>query len=335
MNIRKSVRSVVCLISVVAVGLAAFGFTPAPARAEAGQAFSISPPLVELSADPGQTVTAKIKLTNISTEELLIKTQLNDFGAKDETGAPNIIFDDNQNSSYSLRQWITSPPPFKVKNKETKTVELPITVPADAEPGGHYAVIRFTGTTSELEDNGVALNASIGSLVLLQVSGDITQKASIAEFLTTAGGNKADFFESGPITFAERVKNEGNVHLKPTGNVEIYNMFGQKAASLATNGDPKNAANPPKSVLPGSVRRFEQQWDSGWAFGRYTANVELTYGGDQTISASTSFWIIPYKLITLVLIVGIGLFFAARFAIKRYNAHIIAKASGKKSFKRR
>ncbi len=157
---------------------------PTNAQVPAGQAFSISPPLIELKADPGQTSKATIKFTNISAGELLIKTQFNDFGAKNETGEPNIIFDDVDNETHSLRTWIESPAPFRIASKETKTVELPIKVPTNAEPGGHYVVTRFTGTTPGLEENGVALTASIGSLVLMQVSGDIKEKASTASFYT-------------------------------------------------------------------------------------------------------------------------------------------------------
>ncbi len=73
--------------------ISAFCILPAAiVQAENGQAFSISPPLIELNADPGQTVNATIKFSNISNDELLIKNQLNDFGASNESGEPNILF---------------------------------------------------------------------------------------------------------------------------------------------------------------------------------------------------------------------------------------------------
>src|SRR5688572_1810721 len=94
---RLSFAVVVLLVSLV---------LPAPqVRAENGQAFSISPPLLELKGDPGQTVTASIKLTNVSADELLMKAQFNDFAAKNETGEPNIIFDESDSTTYSLRHW--------------------------------------------------------------------------------------------------------------------------------------------------------------------------------------------------------------------------------------
>lgn len=288
-------------------------------NAQNGQAFSISPPLIELKGDPGQTVTASIKLTNISTTELLMKAQFNDFGAKNETGEPNIIFDDTQATNYSLRHWIGAPSPFLIAGQQTKTIDFPITIPADAEPGGHYAVIRFTGTAPELEQNGVALTASIGSLVLLQVSGTVDEEASVAEFFTaTPQFAKTGFFETGPVTFVERLKNDGNVHVKPTGTINIFNTFGQKVHSMRVNSDPSDQTNPPKSVLPNSIRRFDQTWDNGFAFGRYRATIELNYGqNSHPLFASTTFWVIPYKTVLIGLASLIALFLLARWAIKK------------------
>ncbi len=323
-----------CLLLLASVFAPVFSGLYTSVHAEGAQAFSISPPLIELTADPGQTVKASIKFTNVSGDELLIKTQVNDFGAKNETGEPNIIFEDVENGAYSLRQWVASPTPFKIKAHESKTVDFPITVPQQAEPGGHYAVIRFTGASPELEESGVALTASIGTLVLLQVSGDIQENAAVAEFFSakatpsgTAGAQS--MFETGPIAFVERLQNTGNVHLKPTGTIEVSSMFGRSIATLRVNGDPTDPNNDPKSILPNSIRRFEQTLDKKWMFGRYTATVKVSYGQSQKpLEQTISFWVIPYKLILVVLAAGAAIFFGLRYGIKRYNAYIISKAGG-------
>jgi hypothetical protein len=338
---KRFAKSFACLYLAVAlvVGVV-FVALPGRSAAEGGQAFSISPPLIELQGDPGQRLTTSIKFTNVSDEELLIKTQLNDFGPKNETGEPNIIFDDVENADYSLRQWVNSPAPFKIKAHEAKTVEFPITIPNNAEPGGHYAVIRFTGTAPELEESGVALTASIGTLVFLQVSGAIEEKASVEEFFsatakyvkakkTFVADSKGAWFKQGPIQFVERIENEGNVHIKPTGTIKVKNIFGRQVTELRINGNPNDPNNVPKSILPQSIRRFEQTLDRKWMFGRYTATVNVAYGqGQQPLQTTMTFWVIPYELILIVLIVGVGLFFLLKWAIRRYNAHIIRKAHG-------
>lgn len=330
---KRSRTLFLCLVLGVSLLAPLLLLLPSRVTAEGAQAFSISPPLIELNTDPGQTVKASITFTNVSSDELLIKTQVNDFGAKNETGEPNIIFEEDvENTPYSLRQWVISPAPFKIKAHESKTIDFPIQVPARAEPGGHYAVIRFTGSSPALEESGVALTASIGSLVLLQVSGDIQEEAKAAEFYSATQGRSVtsgarSMFEKGPIVFVQRIENTGNVHLKPTGTIEVFNMFGGNVATLRVNGDPTNPDDQPRSILPKSIRRFEQTLDKKWLFGRYTATIKLSYGqGQKPIEQTITFWVIPYKLIVLVLIAGGALFLGLRFAIRKYNAHIIQQA---------
>ena len=300
------------------------------AQAENGQALSISPPTLELNADPGQTVTASIKLTNISSGELLIKNQINDFGAKNETGEPNIIFEDNQSSVYSLKNWVIAPPPFKIASKQTKLVDFRINVPKDAEPGGHYAVFRFTGQAPELEESGVALSASLGSLVLLKVSGNVQQKADIVDYYSANSQfAKAGFFEGAPINFVERIHNSGNVHINPTGTIEVTDIFGRKVDTLQVNGSLSDPKNPPRAILPASTRKFDQTLNKPWMFGRYQAKLHLTYGeqNQQNLDSVISFWVIPYKLILLVIATLILLVLLLRFVHKKYKQRIINKYS--------
>jgi hypothetical protein len=305
----------------------AFFSTQSFVAAESGQAFSISPPLVELQADPGKTVNATIKLTNVSSGSLTMTVQANNFGSKNETGEPNILFDDVA-TPYTLKGWVGLPGGFELASKETRTLTIPITVPASAEPGGHYGVVRFTGVAAG-GLNEVSLSASIGSLILLQVSGNIKQQARVEDFYaSTTKYEKTSFFETSPITFVTRIKNEGNIHIKPTGTVAVRDMFGKEVAVLRMNGDPTDEKNKPGSILPQSVRRFDAALKDSATFGRYTATLSMSYGDDKTLQQETVFWVIPYKVILagigIVTVVVLGLI----FGIKRYNAHIIKKATG-------
>jgi len=299
------------------------------AKAEpSGQALSISPPVLELSADPGQSVTASIKLTNISSGDLLIKNQINDFGAKNETGEPNIIFNEAESTSYSLHNWVVAPAPFIIKSKQSKTVDFQINVPKDAEPGGHYAVFRFTGQAPELEETGVALSASLGSLVLLKVSGDVKEQATVSDFYSSNDQfQKQWFFENSPINFLERIKNEGNTHINPTGTIEIFDIFNRKVDTLPVNGNLSDPKNKPRAILPNSVRRFEQTLNKAWLFGPYTAKLKLAYGDQNknVLTSSSVFWVVPYKLILTVLLIAIVLILLIRFLNKRYKQRIIDK----------
>jgi hypothetical protein len=54
--------------------------------------------------------------------------------------------------------------------------------------------------------------------------------------------------------------------------------------------------------------------------------VNLTYGDGKKLSSEVSFWVIPYKLVILAIAGLVALFFALRFSLRKYNAHIINKS---------
>jgi len=308
----KRVITVLVILAVFIAPSIAKAQTPA-----AGQGLEISPPLVDLKADPGQVVQGELRIRNVTAQTLVVSSEVNDFTAGGEDGQPKLLLEEGETSPYSVKDWISTIPEVTLKSGEQQVVTITLSVPDTASPGGHYGVVRFTGTPPGLEGTGVSLSASIGQLILVNVSGNVTESARIAEIFTSQNNQRSGFFEYGPITLVERIENTGNVHIKPSGTVRVTNTFGNETAVFSLN---ENGGN----VLPSSVRKFEQQLDKKLLFGRYTIQVDAVYGADSKITtASSTFWVIPYKLIIMT-IAGIALIV---FSIKRYNRHIVKRAS--------
>lgn len=292
-----------------------------------GQALEIGPPVITLAANPGETIATQINIRNISNGKLLVTGVVNDFEAAGENGTPKIITDENNESIYSIKKWINSIAPLTLKSKELKTLPVEINIPANASPGGYYGIIRFSSKAPELEDTGVALSASIGSMVMIRVKGDAKEQMSVEDFYVSNGENspKANIFESTPIFFTQRLKNTGNIYEQPTGQATITDMFGKKIAAININLELTN-------VLPGSTRKYTESLDKSVIgdkklFGKYTADLKITYGTNKTVINKTiTFWVIPYRLIGLAVISLIAIFVGLRFVIKNYNRHIIKKA---------
>jgi hypothetical protein len=302
--------------------------TTAPPSANAGQALEIAPPVIELKVNPGQTVTTQISLRGVSKDKLIVTGQINDFIAAGEDGTPKILLDANDEPDpYSLKPWVQPLQPLTLEPRQVKTLPVTIKVPATAAPGGYYGVVRFTATAPELKDTGVSLSASLGSLMLVRVNGDAKESLNIEEFSSNQNEKTGWLFESTPINFVERIKNTGNIHEQPAGQVTITDMFGKKVATVNVN-------LPPHNILPQSIRKFEQPLDKAvigdmWMFGKYQAELKMTYGDNKQVVTSTlTFWVIPYKLIGIIIVVLIGGFFILRFMIRRYNRRIIAKSHG-------
>jgi len=308
---------------ITAIGFGSLITLPAGAESasvNAAQGLEISPALVELNAEKGKTYNIQLTVTNVTSSDLAYSSSVDDFNSKDESGTPHILLDSTLPATASIKSWVSTLATFSLKAHKSQMVVAQVKIPNDAEPGGHYGVVRFSGHAPELEDSGVGLSASAGALVLIRVSGAITEQASVASFFTARNNNQSSLFEQSPITFVARVKNEGNIHVKPVGSIELRDMFGGLVSTMPINEEKSN-------VLPDSTRRFETTFNKNWMIGRYSASLTLGYGTTgQALTATTSFWVIPYKVILVALLALVTLVFIATKAIKAYNGHIIAKS---------
>lgn len=327
MRITTTLAITIVSLSAIVIGIVSPTYRASAQSASdgSGQALEIGPPVINLSANPGETVKATISLRDISSTSLFVTSAFNDFVASGEDGTPKILLEEGETSAFSMKEWVAPISTLTLKPREIKNVTLVINVPANVSPGGYYGVVRFTGTPPDLEGAGVSLAASLGSLILLKVNGDAKEEMGIEEFFVSHNGKKGTLFEAAPLVFTERLKNTGNIQQQPTGLVTIKDMFGSVVATLPIN-------QPPRDVLPDSIRKFEQPLDqtvigNKILFGLYTADLTVTYGADkQTITSSITFWVIPYTLIGIILVALIGGFIGLRYLIKRYNRHIISKA---------
>lgn len=290
------------------------------------QSLEIGPPVIILNGDPGQSVQAKISVRDISKGDLLVTNQINDFESNGEDGVPRIILDTEKTTPYSMKDWITPIEEVVLKSQQVKEFAVSINIPSNAAPGGYYGAIRFTGVPPELEGTGMSLSASLGALVLLRVNGEVKESVDIEEFSVNYKGRTGTLFETDPLTLVVRLKNNGNIHEQPSGNITVDDMFGKRIATMGVNSTAYN-------VLPQSTRKFEQVLESSnignkMLFGKYTATVNITYGDKkETITKKIEFWVIPYTLIACIIFALIAGFFLVRFLIRRYNDHILAKGS--------
>jgi len=288
----------------------------------AKEGLQIGPSLINLDGVRGKTYKVSVKVTNVTVDDQTYYTSVEDFTNKDESGTPNILLDSTLPDTVSIRSWVSTDPQINLKPGEVDTLTVNITIPSNAEAGGHYGALLFSGTASTPQSAGVAQSASAAALFLVTVEGTINESATLASFYTapTSNDNESSFFEKTPITFVTRIKNDGNVHTQPSGHILIHDMFGNLTATLAVNDQKAN-------VLPGSVRRFDMTLANSFLFGYYTADLGLSYGiHGQAITSTISFWVIPYKLVAVVLIAAATVIYILIRLVKVYNKHIITKA---------
>lgn len=301
------------------------------------QAITLIPPTLELGLTPGQKAITVIKLFNESPDTVELFTEARNFTAKNDTGQPDFDFD---SEPLGLSTWMeVESGPITIASGERYEVPVTINPPDNADPGGHYAALFFTSAAPE--EGQVKVASKIGTLILANVEGDVEEAGNIEEFIVEDGQT---MFNRLPVGFTIRFQNTGNVHLKPTGSIEIKNTFGSVTDTLDFNAS-KGA------TLPDTTRKYEAVWEKGivnsttgsiwadfwqeynnetsnFAFGKYTAvlNVEAGTNKSVTETAEIGFWVLPWRVI---LVWGLGIVLGVIIIIwlfKRYNAWIIKKA---------
>lgn len=286
--------------------------SPAPATPSTGLA--VTPPTFELNGNPGDNIKNTVRLDNMHTYPVEIAVDLRNFTAIGEEGAVGLT---EEQTSFSLASWIeVTPRTITLAPKTSQYFTFNIKVPLNAEPGGHFGSLIFrTIPTEKLEGSGASLAQEIGALVLLRIAGETVEQASIDSFITTK-----NIFETGPVSFVIRLKNQGNVHTKPTGNIIITNMLGSQVGSVSVD---------PKNVLPGATRKLEAVWDTKWRLGRYSATYTAVLSDQTTRSATTTFTIIPYRVLGLALVTIIVLILILKKYQKRLTLAWKILTSGK------
>jgi hypothetical protein len=281
-------RTLLTLTTGAAGAVFALGGT---ATAATSQSYQISPPTANYSGDPGSTQTGKIKVTNLTDAPLALNVGKQNFVAKGEEGEIELV--DNANPLYSLAPWFNlSAAQVQIPAHGTKEVGYTIAVPTDAEPGGRYGSIVFSSTPPKLApgESGASVQQTLAGIAFLRINGEAKEALNVESFATEKG-----FYEAGPVKFLTRVKNTGTVHEKPTGTITIKNLLGMKVASIPLDEH---------FVIPGAVRRLHNQWPTGnqhpFLFGKYTAQLDATYGNGQKLTAATTFTVIPWKQVAVI-----------------------------------
>ena len=268
--------------------------------ADNGQSFTISPPIFELKANPGDRLEETVSVYNSNSYDLPLVTTVENLKPMGEKGQVQVIGGSDEGLP-TLKEWIKiNTVNFTVTKGGTKNVTFSINVPSNAEPGGHFATVLFGTTSSSLEGSGSQVSQKIGTLVLLTVAGTTQEAAEVTQFAP----EKTLFWRNQAINFNLKIYNSGNVYVRPRGYMVITNIFGNKVAQIEIDD---------KNILPTAVRDIPQEYKPKFLFGPYTASLALVYGNsNQNINATCGFWVIPWLQTSIGLIVLILLFLLRR-----------------------
>lgn len=311
---------------------------------------TVSPVFFDLTTNPGGSVSDRIRVRNNTESPLPVRVEIKRLTG-DQDG--ELTFNDD-NSDNSLSWVKISDKTVTLSPLEFTNIPFEIDVPDDAAYG-YYYTINLTQADSSTDSTGTAISGAAAVPILLNVRKDgAIAKIELQEF-------KVESFisETLPVNFNVKLKNTGNVHVRPRGNIFISGMGKENITSIDIN--PKGSA-----IIPNTIKNFPASWTDGFLvrepvmedgqvklnkdgkpvtelkinwnkatdirFGKYTANLLVVYDDgtrDVPVESSKTFWIIPYKAIIAVVIGIILIILLFRFVIKRYINREVKKRSGK------
>jgi hypothetical protein len=324
--------------------------SPAVAKAEAGLRLITSPLPINLVTEPGKTITTELKVKNGGTQEEKLKINLMKFSAYEDSGQPKLMDPEPQDD---FLKWVTfSESSFSVAPEEWKTITATFTVPESASFGYYYAVVfsRAEDPTA-LKQNETAVVGGTAVLVLLEARVPNAQR----EITVTEFSTPNHFYEFLPITFNVKLKNSGNVHIAPRGNIFIGQGNRKDIAILEVNSEKGN-------ILPDSHRNFEAKWTDGFPiyqekiednktrldeqgrieyelkwnfndasklrFGKYQAKLLLIYDDgsrDVPIEGEVEFWVVPWRLLGAGFVVAVFFLVGLRSTLRNLWRKVFGK----------
>jgi hypothetical protein len=287
----------------------------------------ISPLPIQLTAKPGTTTSTDLRIRNSGTSSETLKLSLKTFSAEGRDGHV-VLHDPTPADEYT--KWVSfSKSVFTAPPGEWQTIKMTVSLPPSAAFGYYYAVQFELANPPKPVPGAARLQGAVAIFVLLNADAPgASRKIEVNSF-------KADHstYEFLPVNFSIQVRNTGNVHTAPHGNIFIK-KGSKQVATLSVN-------QTEGMVLPKSNRVFDASWSDGFPvyipatdpagkpikdasgnlkyklkwdfskaaklrFGHYTANLLLVYNDGQRdvpITGSLSFWVIPWRIIGIVLFI--------------------------------
>jgi len=307
--------------SLLTLVLCLFTFTPIALFAQGAAGVQVTPAALDnLRMEPGEVVNLSVLITNVSDSEQTYFIQRRDIIDQDENRAPIFAPADRQIMGIELSQWIevaSSTGPIPAGG----STEVPFTLraPADITPGSHFGAIFFSVEAPDLDTSGAAVGYEVAVPIVVRIAGDAVELANIRQFSTD------QFIYGSPqVAFTVKIENTGTTMVRPSGPVQVRNMFGREVASFTFN-------EAQGGIMPGKTIDFTFDWNGeASAFGRYEAMISPVYGDTgarQTLTSTVTFWVLPMNivgpalgvLLTLLLITFIGVKLYIRRQLAHYN----------------
>jgi hypothetical protein len=278
--------------------------------------FVVGPGKIEINLDPGQSKSFELTVSNrLGTDKTFVVHEEDFIGSNNPNETYRLL--GNDRGPYSLKDYVKMATTSVFVSHGTKTrIPITVSVPRNAQPGGYYGSV-IVGTATEVkretDTNGIStvnpIVTQIGVMIFVRISGPVNESGKLVDF--SISNKKNIIWDPGSVRFQLMFKNEGNIHLKPSGTITINNMIGSNVANIDVD---------PWFAMPDSLRFREVEWKPNFLFGRYVAHATIGRGyGNLSDDMEIVFWVIPWKLILIVIVSIVVLVTLLKWIFSRFK----------------
>jgi hypothetical protein len=216
---------------------------------------SLSPSVVMLSARPGQSFRETLRLTNHTSRELSFRLEAQDVLAA--SGRRAFLAAGEHDGSIAATAVFT-PREVVITPGGVAAVDVTLTMPPHSAVRGVAAIFR--GQSVVGHQNGVAMTASLGSLITFNVSDRTSLDAD--EPQTSAQSDTRNF------SVSEVVTNTGDEPVVASGAAAFLTASGALVGKVPVE---------PQRLMPGERLAFGAEYPTLLAAGRYRVVLSLEY----------------------------------------------------------
>lgn len=221
--------------------------------------FSVEPARVQVSVPPGKRRGQTLTVRNAKADAAVHLTAY----VRDVIYKPDgsLEFPPPKSTEWSCADWIqVIPSELEIPPKSSREVRVSISAPSDAQ-GGRYAVIFFETGPSLAEKDSITVSFRVGAVVETIVRGTERIGASL----------KGMAFVAEPQAIRVDVFNDGNVLVRPRGQVRVFDANGKRLRQVELNSQQLG-------VLPRTLRSFSTELKEPLPAGLYRVRAEVDYG---------------------------------------------------------
>jgi hypothetical protein len=238
----------------------------------------VQPIRLELELDAGETYSDYLTLTNHGDEEIKVSLSGSEYRYM---FSENTIYPENKNiqSLPSSKGWINfKPDRVTLKKNEPQQIQYTIKVPPKST--AEYVasmLIDEEQTAQELNPSltgqvQIKITPRINIPVYIAIKNSLKRTLSIAD-LTQIVNEKN-------VVFSVILKNDGNVHIRPSTTLVIIGEYGAVADEISLGKS--------LPIFAGFGEKLTATWKARF-FGKYTAVATVDIGAGQLVQESTKF----------------------------------------------